>query len=68
MVTFGEVHEATAMPRYRITLASSIDEETCKRVNLAYLDYRQFRREHYEDDPDTLIVERAGRDLYRASI
>ncbi len=56
------------VPRYRITLASSIDEETCKRVNLAYLDYRQFRREHYEDDPDTLIVERAGRDLYRASI
>jgi nickel-dependent lactate racemase len=53
------------VPRYRITLASSIDEETCERVNLGYMDYRQFRREHYEDDPNTLIVERAGRDLYR---
>src|SRR5215208_3943852 len=52
------------VPRYRITLASSIDEATCKRVNLGYMDYRQFRREHYEDDPNTLIVERAGRDLY----
>jgi nickel-dependent lactate racemase len=53
------------VPRYRITLASSIDEETCKRVNLVYMDYRQFRREDYEADPNTLIVERAGRDLYR---
>ncbi|MGA9767530.1 MAG: lactate racemase domain-containing protein [Blastocatellia bacterium] len=53
------------VPRYRITLASSIDEATCKRVNLAYMDYRQFRREDYEADPNTLIVERAGRDLYR---
>jgi hypothetical protein len=45
-------------------LASQIDEATCKRVNLDYLDYRNFRREDYENDPDTLIVERAGRDLY----
>jgi nickel-dependent lactate racemase len=51
-------------PRYRIRLASQVDEETCRRVNLAYLDHRTFRREHYEDDPDTLIVDRAGRDLY----
>jgi hypothetical protein len=45
-------------------MATGIDEETCRRVNLGYLDYRQFRREDYEHDPDTLIVERAGRDLY----
>lgn len=52
------------VPRYQITLASQIDEETCRRVNLGYMDYRAFRRENYENDPDTLIVERAGRDLY----
>jgi nickel-dependent lactate racemase len=52
------------VPRYRITLASSIDEATCRRVNLGYMDYRKFRREDYESDPDTLVVERAGRDLY----
>lgn len=50
--------------RYGITLASSIDEETRRRVNLGFMDYRAFRREDYESDPDTLIVERAGQDLY----
>ena len=52
------------VPRYRIALASQVDEETCRRVNLNYLDYRTFRVEDYASDPDTLIVERAGRDLY----
>lgn len=52
------------VPRYRITLASRVDEETCRRVNLNWMDYREFNRADYEGDPDTLIVERAGRDLY----
>ena len=50
------------VPRYRITMASGLDEETCRRVNLGYIDYRTFK---YERDPDTLIVENAGRDLYQ---
>src|ERR1051325_7427923 len=56
--------EGHVVPRYRITMASALDEETCRRVNLGFMDYRSFRREDYEGDPDTLIVERAGRDLY----
>ena len=52
------------VPRYRITLASALDEATCRRVRLGFMDYRQFRREDYDPDPDTLVVERAGRDLY----
>jgi hypothetical protein len=52
------------IPRYRITLASAVDEETCRRVKLGFMDYLQFRREDYESDPDTLMVEGAGRDLY----
>jgi nickel-dependent lactate racemase len=52
------------VPRYNITLASEIDEATCRRVNLGYMDYHNFRREDYENDLDTLIVENAGRDLY----
>ncbi len=52
------------VPRYRITLASALDEATCRRVNLGFMDYRKFRLEEYERDPDTLVVERAGRDLY----
>jgi hypothetical protein len=33
-------------------------------VNLGYLDHRTFNRNHYAADPDTFIVENAGRDLY----
>jgi len=50
--------------RYRITLASQVDPETCRRVNLGYLDPENFRREDYAADADTLVVDRAGRDLY----
>ena len=52
------------VPRYRIKLASQVDAETCRRVNLEYLDLRKFNVASYQNDPDTLIVERAGRDLY----
>ena len=53
------------IPRYQITMASALDEETCRRVNLGFMDYRNFRRQDFENDPDTLIVDRAGRDLYQ---
>ena len=56
--------EGHVIPRYRITMASALDEDTCRRVNLGFMDHRQFRRENYENDPDTLVVDRAGRDLY----
>jgi nickel-dependent lactate racemase len=52
------------IPRYTITMASALDEATCRRVNLGFMDHRQFRREDFAGDPDTLVVERAGRDLY----
>src|SRR5947208_8974801 len=52
------------VPRFRITMAAALDEATCERVNLGFMDHRQFRRADYESDPDTLVVERAGRDLY----
>jgi hypothetical protein len=43
-------------------MATGLDEETCRRVNLGYIDHRTF---DYEPDPDTLVVENAGRDLYQ---
>ena len=52
------------IPRFVITMASALDETTCRRVNLGFIDHRLFRRENYQSDPDTLVVERAGRDLY----
>ena len=52
------------VPRYRITLASGIDEPTCRRVNLEFMNHQEFRLGDYMLDPDTLVVERAGIDLY----
>ncbi len=52
------------VPKYRISLASQVDRETCSRVNLDYLNHQTFNIADYQSDPDTLIVERAGRDLY----
>ncbi|HEV7645869.1 MAG TPA: lactate racemase domain-containing protein [Pyrinomonadaceae bacterium] len=51
-------------PRFRITLSSQVDEAMCSKVNLGYLDPNSFVLNDYQNDPDTLIVERAGRDLY----
>jgi lactate racemase len=56
--------EGQITPRYRITLASAVSEEVCRRVKLGYLDYRTVHREDYEKDPNTLVVENAGRNLY----
>lgn len=65
-VSYGSARNAEGqiVPRYRITLASAVSEEVCRRVNLRYLDHRTFRREDYETDPNTFVVENAGRDLY----
>ena len=51
-------------PRYRITLASGISEEVCARVKLGYRALADVDLEGARRDPDTLIVEHAGRDLY----
>src|SRR5262245_34232919 len=65
-VSYGSARDAAgrAVPRFRITLASAVSEEACRRVNLGYLDPRTFDRADYATDPATLIVEDAGRDLY----
>jgi nickel-dependent lactate racemase len=65
-VSYGSARNAAGQltPRYRITLASAVTEDACRRVNLGYLDHRNFPFEDYQADEDTLIVEDAGRDLY----
>ena len=55
------------VPRYKITMASGLDEATCRRVNLGYLDYRALNYEAMRLDSDTLVVADAGRDLYLRS-
>jgi hypothetical protein len=56
--------EGKIVPRYTITLSSAILEHTCRQINLGYLAPHIFQQKDYEGDPDTLIVENAGRDLY----
>jgi nickel-dependent lactate racemase len=65
-VSYAGQRDATGhvVPRYRITMASALDKDACQRVHLGFMDHRVFRREDYESDPNTLVVERAGRDLY----
>jgi nickel-dependent lactate racemase len=65
-VSYGSTRNAAGQltPRYRITLASGVTEAACLRVNLGFLDHRQFRIEDYWADSETLVVEDAGRDLY----
>ena len=60
--------DGKVVPRYRITMATGIDEQTCKRVNLDYVDHRRFNPEMLASDPDTLIVKDAGRDLYKVAL
>ena len=55
------------VPRYKITMATGIDEATCGRVKLGYLDHRTFDVAQFTNDPDTLVVKDAGRDLYQVS-
>ena len=51
-------------PRYRITLASAIPEDVCRRVKLGFATCGSVDVEAARRDPDTLVVDHAGRDLY----
>ena len=65
----GRIDEdGKVVPRYQITMATGLDEITCTRVNLGYLDHRTFDYESMRSDPDTLIVKDAGRDLYKVEM
>ena len=56
--------DGTVHPRYRITLASGIPEDVCRRVKLGFAEYRSVDIAAARRDPDTLVVDNAGRDLY----
>ena len=56
------------VPRYRITMATGLDVETCGRVNLGYLDHTTVNLKALSAQPDTLVVKDAGRDLYKVQL
>jgi nickel-dependent lactate racemase len=53
------------VPRFRIAMATGLSEETCRRVNLGYLDHRTIDPAAMSGGADTLVVKDAGRDLYK---
>jgi nickel-dependent lactate racemase len=52
-------------PRISVTLATGIPRERCEHVNLGYQDPRSVDAADWADDPRTLVVPRAGEQLYR---
>jgi nickel-dependent lactate racemase len=65
----GSYDPATGIetPRIRVTLATGIPEERCRRVNLGYLDPASVEVEALQgrEDEGILVVPRAGEMLYR---
>ncbi len=52
-------------PRIRVTLATGIPPETCRKINLGYLDPATVDKDAWARSPGTLVVPRAGEMLYR---
>ncbi|WP_394839836.1 lactate racemase domain-containing protein [Pendulispora rubella] len=52
-------------PRIRVTLATGIPEERCRRIGLGYRDPKTVDVADFTDDPDALVVRHAGEKLYR---
>jgi nickel-dependent lactate racemase len=65
----GEYDTATNVetPRIRVTLATGISEERCRRINLGYLDPASIKIEEWRkrESEGVLVVPRAGEILYR---
>jgi nickel-dependent lactate racemase len=55
----------TEAPRIRVTLATGIPEERCRRINLGYLDPASINAEEWRSHEDWLVVPHAGEMLYR---
>jgi lactate racemase len=52
--------------RVRVTLATGIPRERCERINLGYLDPATVDPKAWKEDPETLVVPRAGEMLFTA--
>ncbi|HWL86762.1 MAG TPA: hypothetical protein VNO21_13220, partial [Polyangiaceae bacterium] len=65
----GGYEAGTERPRIRVTLATAIPEERCRRIDLGYLDPRTIDPEAWSErarkEDDVLVVHHAGEKLYR---
>jgi nickel-dependent lactate racemase len=64
----GTYEDGVETPRIRVTLATGIPEERCRRVNLGYADHRTIDPEEWagREAEGVLVVPHAGEVLYRA--
>ncbi len=65
----GTYENGVEHPRVRVTLASGISEETCRRINLGYRDPATIDVESFanREDEGILLVRKSGEYLYRLS-
>jgi len=65
----GTYDEATGVetPRIKVTLATGISEERCRRINLGYLDPKSINLEEWNglESEGVAVIPRAGEKLYR---
>ncbi len=63
----GTYEDGVEKPRVEVILATGIPEDICRKVNLAYMDYRTIDKEEYagREDEGILLVRKAGEVLYR---
>jgi nickel-dependent lactate racemase len=63
----GSYKDGVEKPRIDVVLATSIPEETCRRINLGYMDPAKIRPDDYRnrEDEGILFVEHAGEVLHR---
>ncbi len=62
----GTYESGIETPRARVTLATGISEEVCRKINLGYRDPRSLRPEEFanREDKGILLVPKAGEMLY----
>ncbi|MEZ5307339.1 MAG: lactate racemase domain-containing protein [Pyrinomonadaceae bacterium] len=64
-VAFGSrVENGETLPRFDIRLCSQIPKDTCERLNLKYLSPEDFDPARFQNDPDSIVIPNAGKDLY----
>lgn len=62
----GTFENGIETPRARVTLATGITEETCRKINLGYRDWKSIRKEDFanREEDGVLLVPKAGEMLY----